>query len=105
MIYIDDSALVPGARDQTEAIRDIISEQGGEEAGLHFISLKLEDVFGHEGGMEVVDCLVGPAGKWTCEAKDRGNKAQSLIIDLLHISRFDRITAPPWQQQLRPKQP
>lgn len=63
VIYIDDSALVPGAQDQTDAIRGIISEQGGEEAGLNFIPLKLEDVFGNERGMEVVDCLVGPAGK------------------------------------------
>ncbi|CAO1632124.1 unnamed protein product [Sympodiomycopsis kandeliae] len=64
VIYIDDSAVIAGAQDATEQVRQIVEAQGGEEAGLNFVPLKLEDVFSAEeddGIAESVSCIVGPA--------------------------------------------
>lgn len=58
VLYIDDSAVVPGAHDQTEDVRRIVEEQGGRNAGLKFVPLKLEDVFVDD---ESAECSVGPA--------------------------------------------
>ncbi|CAO1615901.1 unnamed protein product [Parajaminaea phylloscopi] len=64
VVYIDDSAVVPGARDQTEEVKQIVEEQGGAKAGLRLVALRLEDVFevngGSPHGAAGVTCLVGP---------------------------------------------
>jgi hypothetical protein len=48
VIYVDDSEVIAGAVDRTEDVRQIVSEEGGEELGLHFWPMKLSDVFEDE---------------------------------------------------------
>lgn len=63
VLYIDDSTVIPGAQDCTDAVKAIVESQGGAQAGLNFISLKLEDVFCDEtsdaSSAQGVQCLVG----------------------------------------------
>lgn len=46
VVYVDTSAVVEGAHDETEAVQRMVQEEGGGEAdGIHFWPLKLHDVF------------------------------------------------------------
>ena len=52
VIYIDTSEAIEGAEDQTEKIRAIVQEEGGEEEGIYFWPLKLHDVFDDDSQVE-----------------------------------------------------
>lgn len=56
VIFVDDSAVVPNSYDRTAEARAIVEEEGGQEAGLNFVALKLEDAFEND---EAAICKVG----------------------------------------------
>ncbi|PWN86977.1 hypothetical protein FA10DRAFT_190812 [Acaromyces ingoldii] len=45
VVHVDDSLLVPGASDRTARVRAMVEAEGGEEAGLSFVGLRIEDTF------------------------------------------------------------
>jgi hypothetical protein len=53
VIYIDTSAVVEGAQDETEAVRLMVQEEGGEADRIHFWPLKLHDVYDDD---QMVEC-------------------------------------------------
>lgn len=58
VIYVDTSAVVVDAQDETESIRQMVQEEGSETDGIHFWPLKLHDVFDDD---QVALCTSEPA--------------------------------------------
>lgn len=88
VVYIDDSAVIPNASDQTDAVRAIVEEQGGAQAGLNFVPLKLEDIFLMETDAKdssAVDCIVGLAEHRRLAShttRDNSKTSKQLLVDL-----------------------
>lgn len=52
VVYIDDGLLLPGSEkkdDRAERVRAMVEDEGGEAAGLSFVSVPIEDAFEEEG--------------------------------------------------------
>lgn len=85
VLYIDDSALFPDMEDQTEVIRSIVEEQGGEASGLNFVPLKLEDIFADQAA-QAVECLLGPAeirrARAAGQTTSSAQSSRQLLLDL-----------------------
>lgn len=66
VVYVDTSVVLPDTPDETERIRAIVQEEGGEAEGIYFWPLKLQDVF--DDG-QAVECTAEFACKWQyCES-------------------------------------
>lgn len=58
VIYVDTSAVVEDAQDDTDKVRQMVLEEGNDSDGVYFWPLKLQDVFDDE---EVIECTSEPA--------------------------------------------
>lgn len=59
VVYVDDGALFGPEDDRVRQVQRIVEEEGGLEAGLHFVPVKLENVFENDNG---ATCSAEPAG-------------------------------------------
>lgn len=85
VIYIDDSAVIPGAQDVTDQVRQIVEHQGGRQAGLNFVPLKLQDIFADDVDdvCDFVQCFVGHDDQRRLSSqKSPATDSRSLLLDL-----------------------